>query len=104
LPVLLLSGIVPAFGDDTLPTVLTAGDLSMKLQSVRTGVRLVSLDDLQSHRQLLAEKVLPLFELTVRVSTSCPISTADCGTRTTEEGTPHLRRIAEVVSCYLAFC
>ena len=46
--------------------VLTAGNLGMILQQVEGGIRLVSLDEVASRRQLLAAKVLPLFEITLR--------------------------------------
>jgi len=67
-PVLLLAGIASALGDDVL--TLTAGDLGLNLQKTKSGIRLESLYDLHSHRQLLAEKDLPLFDLTLRNVTS----------------------------------
>ncbi len=47
-------------------TVLTAGDLGLILQQDAGGIRLASLYDVASRRQLLASRVLPLFDLTLR--------------------------------------
>ncbi len=47
-------------------TALSAGDLGLALQRAEGGVRLASLYDSSSRRQLLAPQVLPLFDLTLR--------------------------------------
>jgi hypothetical protein len=51
-------------------TALSAGDLGLILQRAEGGVRLASLYDSSSRRQLLAPRVLPLFDLTLRHVTS----------------------------------
>jgi hypothetical protein len=51
-------------------TVLSAGDLGLILQRSEGGVRLASLYDSSSRRQLLAPQVLPLLDLTLRHVTS----------------------------------
>ncbi|MGA2259697.1 MAG: DUF6259 domain-containing protein, partial [Thermoguttaceae bacterium] len=50
--------------------VLTAGNLGLILRKAEGGIRLASLYDVASCRQLLAPKPLPLFELTLRQVTT----------------------------------
>jgi hypothetical protein len=79
-------------------TVLSAGDLGIILRRAEGGVRLASLYDCSSRRELLAPRVLPLFDLTFRHLTSKAMLQlkADAGWTQCEVATPDPVKGAEI--------